>query len=466
MATATLKFNRFEIKSNDDDGKTVDLRGPGNPRIEYRESIFMPYVQITAYMVDSGDTSAADDGTMSRVGLLESIKCQGTESVWFAIEDEKGNRIDLQGDDDLRLATTSNVKQSFKSTTFVLTVVSKEAFDNTLLENRCKIKYSGKIAEIARAVVRNDLKSPKWSDMNTDETLNEYHEWGQERYPFEMLLDLQRLAIPNIATSSQDSAQGKTAGYLFFQTSNGYQFRSLDKLFETTDRSIKKFIENKKGDDKDKLPPSFEGKILWSRVGRSTDALSQFESGQMSTKIEVFDEVKKTWKVSELRSKITGNGIIAGQGLPLVNPDYRDADGNALPTAVERTSAATGQTVKRAETLEQQVRQTSVSNYNVEEIFQQAHQNYRQKMNMSIEIIIDADLSLNAGDLVYCEFEELSTKTTTTGSQKRDSGIYMIADLCHFGNVTQSYTGLHLVRDSYGAKSNDSPSFLQSPGDA
>ena len=91
-------------------------------------------------------------------------------------------------------------------------------------------------------------------------------------------------------------------------------------------------------------------------------------------------------------------------------------------------------------------------NYNVEDIIQQAQQNYRQKMNTSAEIVIEADLSLSAGDLIFCEFPELSTKVTPIGSRTRKSGIYMIADLCHYGDVGNSFTGLHLVRDSYGVK--------------
>ena len=71
---------------------------------------------------------------------------------------------------------------------------------------------------------------------------------------------------------------------------------------------------------------------------------------------------------------------------------------------------------------------------------------------MMVEIVIAADLSLHAGDLVYCEFEEMSTKKTNTGSRDRNSGIYMIADLCHHSTPTQAFTGLNLVRDSYGVK--------------
>ena len=90
------------------------------------------------------------------------------------------------------------------------------------------------------------------------------------------------------------------------------------------------------------------------------------------------------------------------------------------------------------------------------EDFQQSHQSYRQKMNVFTEVVIEADLSLHAGDLVYCEFEEMTTKKTQTGSKRRDSGIYMIADLCHYGDGTKAFTGLNLVRDAFGVKSPSS----------
>ena len=141
-----------------------------------------------------------------------------------------------------------------------------------------------------------------------------------------------------------------------------------------------------------------------------------------------------------------------GKNIPIFNPDFCDTDGNPLITRLRKTSQTAGQTVKGLDSIEEQVEKTDLINYNNEEIILQAQQNYNQKMEMSAEIIIDADLSLNAGDLIYCDFPELSTKVTTIGSRTRKSGIYMIADLCHYGDVGNSFTGLHLVRDSYGVK--------------
>ena len=449
MTIKSLQFNKFEMKSNTDD-TTVDLRGSGTPIIEYRESIFMPYVEITAYIVDTGNTLPADDGADSGVGLLDAGLAQGTETILFNIEDEFGNRINFTRNDDLRVASVIGNEQGFSSNSFKLKIVSKEAFDNTLLKNRCNNKFSGRISDIARAIIRENLKSPKWQSMNTDETLNDYHAWGEDRTPFEMLLDMQLLAIPNIQTSKGKTARGNTAGYLFWQTSTGYQFKSLDKLFDLTDKTVPRYIENSKGDES--LPFGYDGKILWSNMSKSVDALAQFESGAWSSEIHVFNDVEKTYQVKNLQSDGKGNGITAGRHLPKINNDYLDDDGKPLPTAKKNVRQAVGQTVQGVDSLKNQVAKFNVPNYNVEDIVAQANQNYRQKMSTSAEIVIAADFSLNAGDLIYCEFPELSTKVTTIGSRTRKSGIYMIADLCHYGDVGNSFTGLHLVRDAYGAK--------------
>jgi len=472
MSVKPLKFKQFLITSNSEIDKktgkpvTVDLRS-GIPRVEYRESVFMPYIEITAYGIDTGNTLPADDGTGAGVGLLDGGFGQGTETVQFNIEDEKGNSINLSRLTDLRVGSWTNDQQGFKNNSFKMTIISKEAFDNTLLKNRCggddglDVKYSGRISEIARSIIRLNLRSPKWQSMNTDESLNEYHAFGQARTPFEMILDLQQLAIPNLQTSKGKSAKGNTAGYLFFQTANGYQFRSLDKLFETKDNNTKdargktilRYIENSKSDDdrEDSLPVGFDGKILWSNMSTNVDALSQFENGAWASKIYVFNDITKKPEIKTLQCDGKGNGITGGRCLPKLNKDYVDSEG-ALPTVQTHARQAVGQTVIGYDSIEEQVEKTDKINYNNEEIILQAHQNYRQKMNMSADIVISANLSLRAGDLIYLFFPELSTKVTTVGSNTWKNGIYMIADLCHFVEGVKSFTGLHLVRDAYGVK--------------
>ena len=183
---------------------------------------------------------------------------------------------------------------------------------------------------------------------------------------------------------------------------------------------------------------------------RSVSGLDQFMNGAYSTALETFNPVTKDYTTTALSSKGKGNGIMPGKNIPIFNPDFCDADGNPLITRLRKTSQTAGQTIKALDNIENQVEKTDEINYNVEDIFEQTHQNYFQKMNMTAEIVVECDLSLNAGDLIFCEFPEPSTKPTQVGSNKRKSGIYMIADLCHHGDVGNSFTGLHLVRGSFG----------------
>ena len=66
--------------------------------------------------------------------------------------------------------------------------------------------------------------------------------------------------------------------------------------------------------------------------------------------------------------------------------------------------------------------------------------------------MIAGDFSLRAGDLIHCEFPQLSTDPNTQYN-KRSGGIYMISSLCHSITPGETYTSLTLVRDTFGRKS-------------
>ena len=335
----SLKFNFFEIKSNINPEETIDLRA-GTALVEYRESIFSPYIEVTGYLADTGNTAPDKDDSRDSVGLLDGEFGTGTEEIVFEIEDQKGNKVSLANEDglDLRLASVTASKQSFQNQTFIITAVGKEAFDNTLVRNRCRRQYSGKISTLVNTIFKGDLRSA--NNIDVDPTSNEYHEWGNERYPFDMILDLQKLAIPeSLQTSEGKNPTGKTAGYLFWQTSTGFHFKSLDKLFDMKDKEIKTYVENKKASAEGELPliaplngnggpAPADGKILFSFNQRSINALAEFESSARGTVLEVYNPNLKPedqYTYTELfvesdgDGKSKGNGVTAGRTLPVLN---------------------------------------------------------------------------------------------------------------------------------------------------
>jgi len=77
---------------------------------------------------------------------------------------------------------------------------------------------------------------------------------------------------------------------------------------------------------------------------------------------------------------------------------------------------------------------------------------YNNLFSVKMSLTIAGDMSLRAGDLVHCDFAEISNKQEKTYSSKK-SGIYMIVDVCHRITRTGCHTRLNLVRESIGRKS-------------
>lgn len=76
---------------------------------------------------------------------------------------------------------------------------------------------------------------------------------------------------------------------------------------------------------------------------------------------------------------------------------------------------------------------------------------YNSLFSIKLSLIIAGDISIRAGDIIHCDFPELSSKENIDYSQKK-SGIYMVSDVGHRITKNSCYTMLNLVRESIGRK--------------
>jgi hypothetical protein len=415
--------NLFEISSNSG-GSSFDVR-TGAPRIEYRESMIDDTIRIGVAIVD-----AAGSG----LSAAEALKLQGGEKVLFKYTDGAGNILDFSDGNSLRLSHKSFETKSFKSSSFIAQIVSKEFLDNKLLKNRVSKRYSGKISKTVESILKDDLKTDK--DYFISDTLNTFSDYGLYKEPFEVILELQPLAIPNVA-----GAKGKTAGFFFWQTSKGFYFKSADEIFNGS--PIKRYIYNFKVDEE--IPAGYDDKILDVNVVRVADVEKQLDYGAFGTVTETFDYTNLVFKKDSPLIAENAGKVLAGLDLP----DYGEY--TTQPTNFFTTPKSIGMAYGTGDSINQQLEKSKEENINVSETIGQAMQNYRQRLNFMTEIKIPGDFSLQAGDIIQCDLPELSSKTTPVRSPK-DSGIYMILELCHYISPTQTYTGLVLVRDSFGVK--------------
>jgi hypothetical protein len=413
------KITKFDIISND--GSTVSLLGKGSlVQVEYRECILDNTVRIHALYMDGGQ-SGGD------VGSVEYLKLQGDEKVSFSVtHDEKT----LSFDKNLRIQSWSSQENELQ-VAIELFIVSKDFLDNITEDVSVIPFYSGKISDSVSKILKESLKTS--FEIDVDETINTKSFHGKFKEPFEICTNLCRYSVP-----TENGKKGETSGYLFFHTSKGYKFKSVDCLFAAD--PVSKFIKN----NTPYLPPGYDGKIHEDNLSKSVDLEKQLRSGAYGSRMKKWNPLTmkydtKTTKTYEGKpSGIT----IAGTSLPKF-PDY-----SGKITRINTTNVDIAQRFSPGDSVKSQFKSIQKENIIVDDVINQSAR-LNQMILKEIVVTTDGDLGVSAGDIVFCDFRENSVKKNTEVS-KKTGGKYMVSGLCHLFIPSNTYTKMSLVRDSDG----------------
>ena len=254
------------------------------------------------------------------------------------------------------------------------------------------------------------------------------------------------------ATSGEGTASGNTAGFFFWETSEGYHFKSIDSLFE---QSPKKYIiYNDTPDDcGKKVPEGYDTKALSFSKSNVQTAGDKEKVGARDTRITTFDPFTGVYSVSTPNSEKTEDSLTTGgQNLPIQNPELRRQGGNKNFSRTTFVIKDTGSLPSG--TTEQQLEKSKEENLKVEKILNQSIMRYNQFFSFKAEVIIPGDFSLHAGDAVYIDSPQQQDKLTEDVNEQ-SGGLYIITELCHYLDLNGTYTKLLLVRDSVGRTSKN-----------
>ena len=439
-AAESGNITRFEIYPNLFKSESVDEKNKKKPssllggavELYYYESIFENSVKITTQIVDTGNALPADDGTGGFVELLDGLKVGGGEKIFLDFEDNQGRKLKFSDDNALYLNQLRNTTNDYsKGKTFTIDASSKEFFDNEL--TRVEERYDGKISESVKKILKKVVKTPKKLDI--EDTINNYNFIGTIKKPFWTITWLAKKSVPN--------NKGKSAGYLFFETYDGFKYKSLDTLFGQKPK--KKYIYN----NTTKVPNGYDGKIINPPIMSTNIHLQpKLMMGTYNTEHKQFDFYKSKFELKPFDFHKQEKGIkTAGKDFEFVNSEftskpsritYNISDVGGLPVGV---------------TLSKQLERSKEVNLERQSITNQANMRYNQLGTIQVQVMLVGDFSLRAGDVIECDFPELSSKPNQESSKKM-SGIYMIADVCHRITTRNTLTSINLIRDSYGRKPN------------
>jgi hypothetical protein len=437
-----VDISEFLITSNDQSTKKNIVGAITD--LYYYESVLQETIRVSAIYADTGNMIQTDGSLKT---LVDGLPLVGQENTSVKLKDANGVELNVI----LYVTKILPMKQDTTKSLIGIDLVSKEGILNykVALNNR----FDGKISDSIRRILTDPNYLNTRKPLDIEETANEYNFIGNQRRPFYACVWLAKKSVP------LNSAQGVTAGYFFYETSQGFKFKSVDGLLSDTTsgtgnkKQYKSLIFNQTPDN---TPAGYSGKILEHNVDDvSGDIQSKLEIGTYTTRTVLFDPFNCYYEVITPNANANEKKLkLAAKNLPKLNPEFDIPGANKEFTRtqymlIDRGTIPTGST-------EQQIEKSQEPNFDPKNILNQSTMRYNQLFSTKTTITIVADFSLHAGDLIYIDYPELSNKKTQ-GLNPQFGGLYMIADLCHYINInTGGFTKLTLVRDSVGKKGSPS----------
>lgn len=434
-AEASL-YETLVIQSNDQE-RTVDIR-LGTVSVDYYEDIFSPTITAKIKVVNTGDTIGLERNDPNRQSLYNGLPLRGGERVAMKILDrgERKTGLDFATNSDsyLYVSSITDVVSETQRESFTLHLVSREAITNETTRVVKKYSTGLSISDSVQKILKDVLKTNKFSDTTIEKSQNKYGFIGNLRKPFTVLVWLASKAVP---VSSGDA----TAGFVFYQTQDGFNFRSIDNLIDQQAKATYVYTEI----NQSSIERNNDFQITAYTTDRNQNLIEKLRLGTYASQRMFFDP-------------LTFNFTTPDQGLFQLD-EYKKKIKNLgdkldLPLLSETTDKTLGQTPTRIlssvldiGTMEKDV--STDENADPSKYQAQAIMRYNVLFTQTVSMTVPCNTNLRAGDVIRCKFPKIS-RTDGQRPDPEQSGLYMIKELCHHFEPTRSFTSMLLVRDTFG----------------
>mgnify|MGYP001179071330 FL=1 len=435
MAKLNHTFTLEAINSNIDkiditpnDGSESRSLFDANPTLfTYSEHLFRDTIEA---QITVSDTGAKFNGK----SLTEGLPVVGTEDVSIKLHDSYSNTLEL----DLVVNKVSIPTSDTQKEIVILTMTSEEFIRNHQEIARVKKRYDGRISDHVKNILSENLKAKNIKDENIQETSNNYNFIGNRKKPLYILRWLSKKSFSN-----KDGKSGDTAGFVFYENRDGFNFKSLDSLFAQSPKE--KFIYN---DTPEGISVSSElqnVKISKFSIDNTLTANRKLSMGAYNTKLIAFDPFNCDYKeVVQSADEAKSGTTLSSKKLPKLNEKFTD-----VPTRTTYILRDTG-TLPKGD-VEEQLQLSDKEIFEPAKILNQATRRYNQLSLYSVDIEIGLDLSYKVGDTVEIELKSLNQQDDGERN-KMVGGKYLVMSLRHTLLTKNAVTRLGLVRDSIGRK--------------
>ena len=425
------------IYSNVNPSDTVSL-ADGILELNYIESIMNDTIKVNLSFVDTG--ASINDKT-----VIEGLPLVGQEKVILKFRDNNKNVLGDKPELVLYVNKITPAADKSQKSVVGLELVSKEYILNEKI--RVTKRMDGKVSDHIRTILTSQdyLKTEKKVDI--EDTINNFNFFGNNKKSFYTINWLSKKGV-----SAKSQKLGDSAGYFFYETSEGFFFKSIDSLLDQEPKT--KMIYNETPDTRgSNIPEGYDQKILRFQKSNAVNVQEKLKMGSYSNRIVLFDPFTCFYEVKTNEAVQIKDSLKKG-GKELSLSDSRnkefDIPGNNKEFSrtqyflLDKGTAPTGNA-------DQQIEKSGEENFEYGQIANQSMMRYNQLYAMRASITIAGNFSLHAGDAIFIDSPGLQKKNTAD-VDRRDGGLYIITDICHKIDGTGTYTQCNLARDSFGRK--------------
>jgi hypothetical protein len=433
--TVPASIENISITSNNGGNNTNLATGIVN--LCYYESILHDNVSAAVVYADTGNS-------INGKGVLEGLPLVGTEKVGLKFTDN--NNITIEFDDNknnpLYVNKVTPISDDTRKSMVRLDLTSKEFILNDKI--RVFERFDGKISDSVSKLLKDSNYLGTKKNIDIEDTSNNFNFIGNNKKPMYLINWLSKKSI-----SSENQKKGDSAGYFYFETSEGYKFKSIDGLLGQEKKKSIIFNETKD------IPAGYDVKALEYSQNNMINAKEKMKIGAFSTRTILFDPFSCYYEVMTINSTEKEKSLkLAGKSLPKLNPEFNRTGNNKEFSRTSYYLLDKG-TIPSGNT-QQQIEKSRNENFEYKNIANQANMRYNQFFSAQTTVTIPGDFSLHAGDAVFLDVPELDSNNPKNSDEvnKETGGIYIITDLCHYITPKETYTKLNLMRDSFGRTGN------------
>ena len=379
----------------------------GNPTFVYYESLKSPSISLSIQFIDV-DQLISREGITGGEYLDLSIKVPGFDD--FVIRHDKHF---------LMLNSVKDVKTTSNKQIATLEFVSVESIINETA--RVSKKFSGNVSDLVMELLIGDKKGIQTDKpLDKDQAFNKYSFVGNMKRPFDTIQWL----CPKAATDD------KNCGFLFYETLDGYFFKSIHKLLEAEPTVY----------EKPEKPIESDFRIIENNLDSTNDIGMNCRLGMYANKTIYVDLETGTTKTTDY--KISEIGLKNPPKLPNGLEDF--------PTRLMLRLLDKG-AMQKGSKKEEREKENELA------IFQNksyARNNLLFSQSLSISVPFNPDMRVGQMIEVKLPVKKSDDQEQTDYGSDRDndiSGKYLVSELKHIIGNKKANTQLKLIRDVFTA---------------